>query len=315
MPILADYEPELFPAWVPGTAGASTTVGANGRPVLVDDTIVWDLWGGASAPLYADNLLLSAVYNNDLARVTLTGAGLEPFTLVRFERSTDLIRWTTVRGAVSVAVTAGVASVDDYEFAAGIPNYYRMVTLAPFGQTSDPTTFTPVLDRIWLKSVTRPFLNRPVTVTGWSDITRPARGSDFEVVGRTLPVAVTDVSGSRRFALQIYAGSADAAQTMDYVMASGDVLFLHTPPDCQVPGGYLRVQESSQRRPHVRATSRVFDLPVVEVAAPGPDVAAATSTWQTVLDSYATWADLLAANATWADLLARIAPPSEVIVE
>jgi hypothetical protein len=175
-------------------------------------------------------------------------------------------------------------------------------------------SMTPVLDQIWLKSVTRPFLNRRVVVTGWSDIERPDRGADFDAVNRTLPVAVTDVRGSRRYTLELYAGTHEDAQTMDYVLASGDVLFVHTPRDCEVPGGYVRVLGTGERRPHVRASSRVFALPVVEVAAPGPDVLAAISTWQTVLNSYATWADLLAANPTWADLLARVAPPSEVIV-
>lgn len=173
---------------------------------------------------------------------------------------------------------------------------------------------TPVLDTIWIKSIVRPFLNRRVTVTGWSDIARGDRGAQFDVVGRTLPIAVTDVGGTATFTLELYAATHDDAQTLDYILASGDVLFLHTPAGCELPSAYLRVAGSSARRPHVRASSRVFSLPVIEVAAPGPDVVGATSTWQTVLNSYPTWAAVLAANATWADLLARIAPPSEVIV-
>lgn len=175
-------------------------------------------------------------------------------------------------------------------------------------------SITPVLDRIWLKSVTRPFLNRPVTVVDWSEVDRPSRSGAFDAVGRTLAIGVTDITGGKQFALDIHTPTGEDAQTLDFILASGDVLFLHTPLLCEVPGGHVLVDTSAERRPRARATSRVFTLPLKQVAAPGPDVAGVTSTWQTVLDSYPTWAAVLAANPTWADLIARIAPPSEVIV-
>lgn len=173
---------------------------------------------------------------------------------------------------------------------------------------------TPVLDRIWLKSVTRPFLNRPITVVDWSPEERPARGAGYPAVGRTLEVAVVDVAGGLQFDLNVHCPTQQDAQTLDYVRASGDILFLHTPAGCPVPGGHMCLDTSSARRPRPRGASRVFTLPLRQCAPPGPDVVGATSTWQTVLDSYPSWPALLAANATWADLLARIAPPSEVVV-
>lgn len=176
-------------------------------------------------------------------------------------------------------------------------------------------TTTPTLDRIWLKSVVRPFLNRAVTVTNWSPVQRPARASDNDVVSRTLPIAVTDMGGSRRFTLELYAATHADAQTLDYIMASGDVLFLHTPLGCEVPGPmFVRRDTSSERRPRAHAKSRVVSFPVVEVAAPGPDVVGAVGTWNSVLAAYATWDAVLAAFPTWDDLLAFHGSPSEVIV-
>jgi hypothetical protein len=245
----------------------------------------------------------------------LTGTGLEPFTLVRIERSTNGgFSWTTVRGGVALAVFNGSVALDDYEFTSGVANLYRLVTLAPFGQASDPVSITPVLDRIWVKSLTRPFLNRAVTVCGWSDIDRPDKGSDNDVVNRSASIAVTDIGGGQRFDLMVYSGTHEDAQTFKYILASGDVLLVHTPANCEVPGGYFRPAGSSERRPHVRATSRVFTLPLVESVAPGPDIAGSTNTWAGVLATYQTWSALLADNPTWASLLARIAPPTEVIV-
>lgn len=50
------------------------------------------------------------------------------------------------------------------------------------------------------------------------------------------------------------------------------------------------------------------------MAAPGPDVVGETSSWQTVMNTYATWADLLAAHPTWASVMELVADPEDVIV-
>ncbi len=216
-----------------------------------------------------------------------------------------------------IQTTATNIGAGSFTFGGGAAAISRalMVAFAHADYLNEQTaSITPALDRIWLKSLNRPFLNRAISVTDWSDVDRPDRGGSHEVINRTLPVAVTDVGGSRRFDLLIYSPTREDRQTFEYILASGDLLFLHTPAGCEVPSGYFRVAGSSERRPHRRATSRVFTLPVVESAPPGPDVVGATITWADVLGMYATWADLLAANPTWADLMARIAPPTEVIV-
>jgi len=216
-----------------------------------------------------------------------------------------------VRGGLAATITAGaIATLDDYEFGAGVANTYR-VTGSGVPQTA---TVTPNLDRVWLKSVTRPFLNRAVTTTdpgdpGWSD-----RASTFDVVNRSTPIAVTELRGSKTFNLQLYTKTADDAQTMDYILASGDVLFVHVPAGMTVPGGHVQVGDVSTRRPRPRAASKVWTLPCRIVAAPGPDVLYAIGTWTTVLNGYASWTALLAANPTWADVLKLIGAPSEVIV-
>lgn len=184
---------------------------------------------------------------------------------------------------------------------------------APFLNEQTANT-TPVLDRIWLKSVTRPFLNRAVTVVDWTDETRESRSAGLPVVGRTLELAVTDLPSGLQFTLDLHVATRDDAQTLDYIRASGDILFLHTPAGCEVPGGHVCLDTTAARRVRARGSSRVFSLPLRQCGAPGPDVVGTTSSWATVLNSYASWADVLAANSTWADLLARVAPPSEVIV-
>lgn len=177
----------------------------------------------------------------------------------------------------------------------------------------------PILDGVWLKSVARPFLNRQLDcVNDVSDVVRPARVGVFDVVGRTLPVGVTDVRGSRRLTIKTITETTVQRQDFELVLASGDVVFVHAPPDDPVPTLYAVIDDVRINRPlrnrRCDQDWRVFELPLVEVAAPGPDVVGSTSTWQTVLDTYASWSAVIVAKATWADLLELVGSPSEVIV-
>lgn len=196
------------------------------------------------------------------------------------------------------------AFIDDLVFT-GAP---QVVTAAP------TATITPTLGGVWIKSVAQPFLNRQIIVHDYSDVTRPSRSGLFDVEGRSMPVAVNQVRGSRRWTLEVLTQTALEAKDFDLVLASGDQLFIHVPADCDVPGGYVTVGDTSARRTARRSVRRIFDLPCVEGAAPGPDVLGATINWQTVLNGYSTWADVLAANATWAQLLDRVGSPQDVIV-
>jgi len=185
------------------------------------------------------------------------------------------------------------------------------------GSTAGPMltgNVTPVIDRVWIKSIARPFLNRAVIIQDYSDIQRPARAGVFEVVGRSFPVTVSDVRGSRRWTLDILTETPTEADTLDLILSSGDPLYVQVPPDCDVPGGYVTVGDTTERRPARKSVRRIFSLPCTETAPPGPDVHGAPYTWAGVLADYATWADVMAANATWADLMDNIGSPSDVIV-
>lgn len=178
------------------------------------------------------------------------------------------------------------------------------------------TTITPGMDRIWLKHPGRPYLNRPITVVDWSEIKRPARSGVFDVVGRSYPVAVTELRGSRRYTLTITTTSLAAHDDLDGALSAGEPVLVHVPTGCPVPGMYAIVGDTTSARPRRgrRSARRYLDLPLVEVAAPAGTLVGSTVTWQGVLNAFATWADVLAAEPTWADLLDRIGTPGDVIV-
>ena len=263
-------------------------------------------------------MTLALTYDPVLSRIRLAGTFLSPAVTAVFERSTDGgVRWTAVRGGLSVPVVAQNANADDYEFPAGDPVSYRLRGLNGAGATlfTDTASTTQDVDLAWLKVPAAPYLNRPVIVVDRSDVTRRARQGLFQVVGRTLPVAVGDVASSLSYSAQLMTETLADERDLDYLFASGEIVFLQLPSTAQhMPGGYFAVGDTS-RRPTLRTSPRrLWDVPLTEVAAPGPEVVGSTYTWTSVLADYATWADLLADNATWAELLERVGSPEDVIV-
>lgn len=179
----------------------------------------------------------------------------------------------------------------------------------------ETATVTPALNAVWLKNTQRPYLNRTVVVTDWSDIERPARSGVFDIVGRSYPVAVTELRGGRRYTLTVTTPTLDLATELDGILSAGEPVFLHTPPGCPFPGGYYIIGDTSVRRSAARRSERrYFDLPLVEVAAPDGTLVGSTITWQGVVNAFATWSDVIAAEPTWSDLLDRIGTPADVVV-
>jgi hypothetical protein len=240
------------------------------------------------------------------------------------ERSTDGVTYTTVRGATDVGVTTGCELeqfVDDYEFPVGVQVTYRVRGLTSDDVAAGSTTcqITVNLDDVWLKSIGRPFLNQVLhCVSNPTPIVRRARNNISPIVGRSYPVAVTDLRGSREVTVPVITQTTQEREDLDLLLASGDPVFIQTPAGHPLPTMYAVIEDTTESRPVRNRLCnndwRLFELPMVEVAAPGPDVVGSTGTWQTVVNTYATWADVIANNATWADLLNLIGDGSEVLV-
>lgn len=211
---------------------------------------------------------------------------------------------TVVGGTSAVSKGATVA----FSTAPFVSQQTAVITPHPVDADGNPAT--------WLKVITRPSQNTPVVVTGVGDPTRPQRVGVFEVKGRTMPVAVTDLAGSRQLSITIKVEGAAEVAAMDSRLASGQIIFLQ-PPDQSgdVPTMYAAITGMVQRKAVKRSPlfRRYFDLDLTEVAAPAPTVTGITITWADVIATYPTWADVIAAKATWGDLIDSI-DTGEVIV-
>lgn len=324
----------------PGVTHAASTF-YKVRLQVIDDLIRAKIWlasGSEPASWLVSATDTALTTGNDIAlRATVaTGASNEPIQFnwdnlmtatdltAIVDRTTDGVTYTVVRGASEVGITTGCELeriVDDYEFPVDELITYRVRSVSDDGTVFMTTTcqIEVDLDQVWLKSIGRPFLNQEVDcVLNPSPIIRRSRNGVWPIVGRSFPVATTDVRGSREVTLQVVTRTTQERQDLDLLLASGDPIFVQTPAGHPLPTMYAVIGDTAEARPVRNRLCdndwRLWDLPLVEVAAPGPDVVGSTATWQTVVNTYATWADVMVAHPTWADLLELIGDGSEVIV-
>lgn len=261
----------------------------------------------------------TATYDGVLSRIQLSATLLgATATYAVVDRTIDAgITYTTVRGGTRLTVASQNAALDDFEFPPGVAITYRFRSydVSNVLQSTQTVAITQNLMSVWLKVPSTPFLNQAVTVVDRGQITRKSRAGLFDVVGRSTPVMVGDVASSISYELQLLTKTVGAETNLDYLFASGEVVFLHLPSTVtSIPGGYFAVGDTS-REPTMRLSpNRVWSVPLTGVAAPGPEVVGPAYTWTAVLADFATWTTELAANATWSALLARTGTPSDVIV-
>lgn len=210
-------------------------------------------------------------------------------------------------GNVGVTYTPGTITVTG---GAAAISRAMVVMIGPADYTgTDTASVTPVVawNEFWLKNPSRPGNNIKVCITEIGDITRPARTARFDVLGRTVPVAVSDLAGGRQFDLSIDVLGNGAADDMDNRLASGDPMYLQAPgPNDDCPTLYFVCGDVVRSRDAKGSPSHTFHIPVFEVAAPGSTIAGATYLWSDVVATYVDWNAEIAANATWSDLINRI---------
>lgn len=261
---------------------------------------------------------VTLTYDSSLARVRISGADTFTAAYMRVQRSINGLQWTTVRGGSAVVPSGGAGKLDDYEFVPGVINTYRVQSYSVVDVLlgTETSTITPSIDRVWLKSVTRPFLNIPVTVIDYSAPTRRSRAGLFEIPGRSYPVRVGDVSSSRAWSYELLTRDLTEARSLEYLIASGDTVYAQVPAGFDIPGGYIGLGDMSRARVSRKLSDdrRRFEVPATEVAAPGPLVVGYTATWAGLLADFGTWSAVVAAFPTWADVMEYVSDPSVVIV-
>lgn len=226
--------------------------------------------------------------------------------------------WSFFVQAAKATVPAGTAQVTGgttaISRAGALAFFHANLTLS-----TDTGSITPTITGVWLKDITKPFLNRILDcIPNQTPITRRARNGVFPIVGRTFPVAVTDIRLARELTIEVITQTTQEREELDLITLTGDTFFIQTPPGNPLPTMYVVIGDISARRPLRNQVCgndwRVFTLPLTEVAPPSSDLVGSLGTWQTVVNTYATWADVIAAHSTWSSLLTLVGSPGEVVV-
>lgn len=256
---------------------------------------------------------LTATYDDPTGKVTLVVAGAPGgTTFAHLQRSPDQVTWTDVRGGQAVAVSSGGTTFLDYEYSAGMINYYR-ATYTPSGSV-DTTSLTVAQTAIWLKNPLRPFLNRVVKLVGPLDtVSRNSRSGVFDIIARTDPVAVTDLMSGLVTSYTLDTRTRDEVVDLDLMLAVGEVLLFQPPGASNLETIYALPGSPSRSIFTENSPRRFTTLPLAEVALPDLTLAAVQSTYQTVLNTYATYQALLDAKATYQDVLLLVGTANDVI--
>ena len=251
----------------------------------------------------------SATYSPDLSRVRVYVTSISADSLT-IERSVDEVRWEVIRGGRDIPVGSS-AVFDDYEFAPGVTNFYRVTG---DDSSTDTTSVTPDLAEAWLKIPAAPFLNRKVRLIGWDGIQREARSGVFDVQSRRTPIVVTDVHSSRSTTIRLRTTTLEERDTLDTILSAGKAILVHMPAGSVFPSMYVVPGAYTIDRPAQRTSVSVFSIPVREVAKPNPSVVGSAGTWQTVYNEFASWADVLTGNDDWLAVSELIGSPNDIIV-
>ncbi|MFD4196617.1 hypothetical protein [Amycolatopsis thermoflava] len=303
-----------------GAAGASTTA------------VVWAVHNADLTPT-TQNAQLNASAQN-VAYPGITVPGTSQLSVLVAWKQAQPSTWATPVGMVGVTSVNNAQGSGDSSavFLAAYPTVVPSGTLTVTGGaaaisraavfalqraaylTRDTANVTPNMGRVWIKNLQRPYLNRAVTVTDWGTITRPARAGVLEVISRSLPVAVTDLRGSRRYPLEITAANLDIADDLDHCFSTGEPVLLHVPDGAPFPGGYFVIGDIDIDRHSKRTLRRFFTLPLTEVAAPPGTIVGDTVLYSDILAAFTSYAALLVAEPSYSDVLDRIADPADVVV-
>ncbi|MHA6626878.1 hypothetical protein ACU61A_15695 [Pseudonocardia sichuanensis] len=259
-------------------------------------------------------LIASLEYDDELGRFRVDAFTFAA-SVVRVRVSRRVLasgaRWQVVRGGV-VPVVDGfpLRPVDDYEYPAGEAVEYLVEGLASAEGQPDVVVQSARLSRaarvesVWLKFLPAPALNRRLTLVGWSPVRRDARATAFDVEGRSDPVVVSDVHGSRRVTITVKTETPDERDTLDAALAEGLPCFFQAPASVALPSLYASVGPYEWRTVGHRSLRAFFEIELVEVAPPTFAISGSFPTWQTILDDYRTWEQVSADELSWRGVVA-----------
>ena len=199
-------------------------------------------------------------------------------------------------------LNAGVGTAYDYEAPFDVPVSYRGVSNAQTGLSNEVTVASNNED--WLRSLSNPSRSMVVSVQDFASKGSAGRVSLYQVHGRRLPVAVTDVMTAYTGTINLYAEGSDVNE-LDDLIRDGYPIMLHTPPAHGEDRFYFVVTAATWSRVARLADDpgRTLTLEVAEVDSSRLilGVSPVQYTWAELASTYGDW-DAVQVFDTWRDI-------------
>lgn len=216
-----------------------------------------------------------------------------------------------LRAGDKVTLSAGLATVEDFEAPLDVPVSYvaTKVTPAPppAASATSAVVTIPSNDLVWLKDPAYPSRNMVVPiVTSIPQLLSVSRAGVFPILDRAAPIVVANRRQLPTGTLTIHTLTDGQRQQVADLMARGSVVMLQANPSTGWGSRYIHVTDVTEARVGlVSEPARRWSMPFLVVDRPeGLSVAATTAkTWASVKAIYPTWADLKATAKTWEQLL------------
>lgn len=258
----------------------------------VNSATHWSAWAfDQFATSFAPPTVLSVTASavNALARIDVTvnrDTGGVAWDFVELQRSVDAgVTWSDVRSATYVAATGNTFTVSDWETGNGQSTLYRargtrIVSSLPLTGawvSSSSVSWTSALT--WLKSPLNPSKNLAVTLEApFAAQERTLRAGEFDVIGRTAPVVISDVVSLPASLMTVRTDLAADLPKMIALTSDINLLFQQIPESragqSQSGSQYVSVRSfaEAQRVPFY-TDMRLWTIGYVEVDAPADPLA------------------------------------------
>lgn len=198
-----------------------------------------------------------------------------------------------VRGS-AITLSGGTAYLNDYEFPFDTQITYKATVADGTVAVSNPV-MVDADNKDWIRCLDAPTRSIPVSVVEFPEKQHKGRVELYDVVGRRLPIAITDVLSGASGGMTLFLDGSDATLMAD-AMAQGFPMMLHTPPSHGEDRFYFVVQQATWRRVSrlAKQSGRYLDLDVVEVDATRQILGISQTeqySWGSLALAYTAWAD------------------------
>lgn len=237
--------------------------------------------------------------------VTTTAAGAATLDVSRIQRSNTAL----VRGGDGADISGGAWASTDYELLYQAPAVYAARVYDTAGvqlEQASSSAVTVPEGRVWLRNVWDSSLAMPVQLVGKvsGDNSSESRSALLRPLGRSNPVAVTDVRSGSSGESTVLTRTDVEERALRGLFATGDILMFTAPASFDVGWPmYIVVGAVTYRRVSgALDDARLISFAWTQVDRPSDGAVPSPTVWGTYVSQGTIWDDWISAGTPWSDV-------------